>query len=61
MIVLDNASYHRSDEVRKAMTALDIPVMLTGPYGYDASPCEKLFAHLKLGDLNPDDVQSGKR
>ena len=43
------------------MTALDIPVMLTGPYGYDASPCETLFAHLKLGDLNPDDVQSGKR
>ena len=61
VIVLDNASYHKSDETRRAMAALDVPVLLAGPYGYDASPCEKLFAHLKVGDVNPGDIPSGKR
>ena len=43
------------------MAALEVPTMLAGPYGYDASPCEKLFAHLKVGDLNPADIATGKR
>lgn len=61
ILVIDNASYHKSDDTKRALAALDIPAMLTGPYGYDGSPAEKLFAHLKVGDLNPDDAQSGKR
>ena len=61
VVVLDNASYHHSEEAQRAMAALEVPTMLAGPYGYDASPCEKLFAHLKVGDLNPADIATGKR
>ena len=61
VIVADNAAYHRSGDTLEALKALDIPMLATGPYGYDASPCEKLFAHLKVGDLNPGDIASGKR
>ena len=58
VIVVDNASYHRSSDTLEALTALDIPMMATGPYGYDGSPCEKLFAHLKVGDcLGPYPLQ----
>ena len=61
IFVVDNASYHRSDDSLEAFRVLNIPVMAAGPYGYDASPCEKLFAHLKVGDLNPAEIASGKR
>ena len=61
VFVLDNASYHTSDETQRTLAALDIPTMLAGPYGYDGSPCEKLFAHLKVGDLNPGHIASGKK
>ena len=61
IVVLDNASYHHGDETLEALAILRVPTMLAGPYGYDGSPCEKLFAHLKVGDLNPGDISSGKR
>ena len=60
MIYLDNASYH-CNEVLTAMAKLQIPVLFAGPYGYDGSPCEKLFAHLKLGELVPDGISTGKK
>ena len=61
IVVIDNASYHHCDQTLKALAALHVPTMLAGPYGYDGSPCEKLFALLKVGDLNPGDIASGKR
>ena len=61
VIVLDNASYHHGEETMEALATLRVPTMLAGQYGYDGSPCEKLFAHLKIGDLNPGDISSGKR
>ena len=61
VIVVDGAKYHRSEETRAALAALRAPVLMAGPYGYDASPCEKLFAHLKVGDLNPGDIATGKK
>ena len=61
ILLLDGCSYHRSDETCEAFTALQIPVMISGPYGYDGSPCEKLFALLKVGDLNPANLKTGKR
>ena len=59
--MLDNASYHHGEETMEALSTLRVPTMLAGQYGYDGSPCEKLFAHLKIGDLNPGDISSGKR
>ena len=61
VLVLDGASIHRSEETCRAMAALKIPVMIAGPYGFDGSPCEKLFAQLKVGNLNPDCIKTGKR
>ena len=61
ILVLDGASYHRGSETTKALAALKVPTMISGPYGYDAAPAEKLFALLKRGDLNPDCIKTGKR
>jgi hypothetical protein len=35
-------------------------LMVLGPYSYDASPCELLFAALKSVDINPRHVPTGK-
>ena len=43
------------------MAALDLPIIFAGPYAFDASPAEKLFAYLKVGDLNPGELKTGKR
>ena len=61
VLYFDNATYHWSEDAVRAMTAFQIPAVLAGPYGYDGSPCEKLFAHMKVGDLNPADIATGKR
>ena len=61
ILVLDGATTHRSEETCRAMAALQIPAMIAGPYGFDGSPAEKLFALLKVGDLNPGDIKTGKR
>ena len=61
ILVLDGASYHRGAETCRVLAALQIPTMIAGPYGYDAAPAEKLFALLKVGDLNPFGIKTGKR
>ena len=61
ILVLDGASIHRSEETRRAMAALRIPAMIAGPYGFDGSPAEKLFSLLKVGDINPWMIKTGKR
>ena len=35
--------------------------MYTGPYSYSAAPVEMVFAALKLGDLNPLRLPTGKK
>ena len=61
ILVLDGASYHRGVEACKALAALRVPTMIASPYGFDAAPAEKIFALLKLGDLNPACIRTGKR
>ena len=61
VIMLDGASYHVNDEARRALAALAIPAVFAGPYGYDGSPAEKLFAHLKVGDINPACLKTGRK
>ena len=61
MILLDNATYHTSDETREALAKLEFQVIYTGPYSYDAAPCELAFAALKTGDINPFNVETGKK
>ena len=43
------------------MARLYLPVMYSGPYAYGAAPIEKVFAAIKLGDLNPERLPTGKK
>ena len=40
---------------------MQVPVMYSAPYCYSSAPIETLFAHLKLGDLNPTGEPQGKK
>ena len=61
IVVLDNASYHKSNIALKMYEALRIPVMFTGPHSYDAVPAELFFAQFKSVNLNPDHLPMGKK
>ena len=61
VVLLDNATYHRSAEVRAAIKKLGMPVVYSGPYSYISAPIELYFGLLKRGDLNPERLQLGKR
>ena len=53
--LLDNAAYHKKEDVRKHLIDLGVKVMFSAPYSYKAAPCELFFAYFKQHDLNPDD------
>lgn len=61
VVLLDNASYHRSIETRVAIKKLGMPTIYSGPYSYISAPIELYFGLLKRGDLNPERKQLGKR
>ena len=61
IIVLDGAAYHRSAETRDTFRKLGLKVLITGPYSYDSSPCELLFAYFKQTNLNPSNISTGKK
>ena len=60
ILTWDGAPYHRSKESKKMLERLDIPMMMMGPYSYDAAPCELFFAAFKADDVNPNKVPLGK-
>jgi hypothetical protein len=39
---------------------LNVPIMMSGPYSYEAAPCELYFAAFKADDVNPNSVPLGK-
>ena len=44
VFLLDNAQFHKSDWIIDKFVEFQIPVLFSGPYSYDASPIEKIFA-----------------
>jgi transposase len=50
IIMIDNASYHKTKLVQDTFLRLAIPMMFTAPYSFDASPIELVFAQIKQGD-----------
>ena len=40
---------------------MNVPVLFSGPYSYSSAPVEMVFAALKLGDLNPERLPTGKK
>ena len=61
VLLLDNAPYHTSEGTIDLMSGLQVPVLFTGPYSYDAAPIELFFAAFKSQDINPRHVPQGKR
>ena len=59
--LLDNASYHRSDDVRRCLVKLGVKIILSGQYAYSAAPCERFFAYYKREDQNPTWVKTTKK
>ena len=61
ILYLDGARYHRSTETLGVCEELQIPYMVSGPYSYNASPCEYWFSLFKRVNINPRKVKTGKR
>ena len=59
--MLDNASWHTNPVMKARLARMSLPVTYSGPYAYGAAPIEKAFAALKLGDLNPERLPTGKK
>lgn len=61
VILLDGATYHTGSKVREFMRKLQLEVIWSGPYSYDAAFIELVFGHLKLGELNTEQQATGKK
>lgn len=60
LIFLDGAKYHQSEETLKVCKELDIPLMVSSPYGYSCSPCELWYSLFKRVNLNPRKIKTNK-
>ena len=60
-ILLDNASWHTNPEIKQRLAKMDLPICWSGPYAYSSASIEMMFSFLKLGDLNPARLPTGKR
>ena len=60
-ILLDNAAWHASEEMKQRLAKMKLPIIFSGPYSYTTAPCEAAFAALKFGDLNPERLPTGKK
>jgi hypothetical protein len=47
IILMDNASYNKSDYTMDYIRKLDLPVIFSAAYSYDASPIELHFGYFK--------------
>ena len=61
MLLLDGAKYHTGTEIRTYMRKLELKVMWSAPYSYSTAPIEMVFSVLKLGELNPEGIPTGKK
>ena len=52
VIMLDNASYHRSAFVKRKLADLGVPTLYLGPYHFKMAPVEMFFSHIKARNLN---------
>jgi len=47
--------------MKKRLAKMKLPIVFSGTYSYSTAPCEAVFAALKLGDLNPERLPTGKK
>ena len=60
-ILLDNAAWHVNGIMKQRLSRMELPVIFSGPYSYSTAPAELVFAALKLGELNPERLPTGKK
>ena len=60
-ILFDNASWHNKPDMKERLAKMELPIIYSGPYSYSTAPIELVFGALKLGDLNPNRLPTGKR
>jgi hypothetical protein len=60
VVCWDGASYHKARSTYDMLERLRVPIMMAGPYSYDAHACELFFAAFKKDDVNPSKVPLGK-
>lgn len=53
MILIDNASYHSTEIVKRMFKTNGVTFMYTAPYSFNFAPMEKLFGYLKAVNLDP--------
>ena len=61
LILLDNAAWHSNAVMKERLARMKLPIIYSGPYSYSTAPVELVFSALKLGDLNPEGLPSGKK
>ena len=61
VLLLDGARYHTGSKVREYLRKLEVQVIWSGPYSYSTAPIEMVFGALKVGDLNPEKMSTGKK
>ena len=60
VLQLDGAKYHRTALLKDLFQELQVPVMISAPYSYDAAVAELFFAMFKRGELNPMQLGTSK-
>ena len=60
VMLLDGATYHRSEVARQSFLHLSMKVVISAPYSYAGAVAELWFAHIKQGCWNPDGIKTGK-
>ncbi len=53
MLLLDNASIHKSSKTIEGLKNMGLPVMFLAPYSFNMAAVEKWFSFVKNRDLNP--------
>ena len=61
VLLLDGAEYHTSQEIQEHLKRHGVDFLYTGPRSYDAAACELFWAYLKSGDINMQNLATGKK
>ena len=60
IILHDGSRYCQSEIMLKTIKQLRLPFMLSGPHSYNTAPVEMLFGGIKTGNLNVDNLPTGR-
>ena len=60
-VLIDNAKYHTVDQVTERLKLKGCNTHFLGPYSWETSPCEYVFAWYKSTNNNEDRLLTGKK